>query len=174
VLISFGWEAYGTALWFQRAAEYLLLSYLAADICSKFVGEKNRIKTSRYAAMIALMLSGVLTFIFRSGETLTDKLLDTTIMANMMLAVVIAVGWLSRDDKLPRKWRGITAALLIYLGSEAVVTVVWKEHQWAAQLFPIGHVAALVTWCWTVGPKKSKQFGSKREQVQRLERMWQR
>lgn len=172
LLLIFGGNVYGVSDWLQRAIQYVLLAYVAAEICSQFAGEKDRQAISKYSAVFAFVLAGGLTFVFGSSETITDKLLDTTIAANMLLAVAIAIAWLPAEHKLPRKWRGITTGLLIYLGSEAVLTILWKSWPPAAHLFPLGHIAAFVTWCAVFKPKAKVEFGTRQQQITRLEKMY--
>lgn len=137
---------YPWASWGQTAGKYLLLIWLACEIIGLFVNKRSRAQAKITAAFISLASASFVIVFFSQGEALKDKLLDGEIAANMVLFVIVSLGWISQARYLNRHWRWIAAGFVVLIGWDLAVTVLWKFFWAARQYYPVGTIAAYVVW----------------------------
>lgn len=136
--------------WVQHAGKYGLMILLAAWICGSLVQAERVNHVRLAAATLALLGSAVVVRVFSDGVTLKDRLLDAENAANIFLAALIAVGWISRRQYLKAPWTMIAAGLLVAVGSDLVCTMLWSAWEPAWRLYPLGEIAAYALWCWSM------------------------
>ena len=98
------------------------------------------------AAFLSLGSASIIVAVGTAGETLKQKLLDGEIAANMILLGFVAVGWISRREKLNQAWKWIAVGFMVMVGSDLLFTALWMAWDWARHLYPIGAISAQLIW----------------------------
>lgn len=152
-------DYYAWTAWTAKSLRGLMLIWLACSICGMFVAEKRKSFATLSAAFLSLGSAALITVFASSGETLKDKLLDGEISANMILLGIVALGWIGRRDRLTGAWKWIVAGFVLMVGSDLVFTVLWTFWAGARHFYPLGAIAAQLTWIYgAMGKFKLPEF----------------
>lgn len=170
---------HGCLGWAQCSVKELMLIWLACSICGMFVSENRKSITVISAAFLSLASAAIIAVFSFAGETLKDKLLDGEIAANMILLGFVAVGWISRRDRLKGNWQWIVAGFMVLVGSDLIFTILWagmpeiriSSHvlmpawEWtgARHWYPLGAISAYLIWC--IGPLRSVRLTEFRQSL---------
>jgi len=146
-------DVYAWSYWGMRAGKYLLLCWLACEICGRMVAEKNRVTTKASTAFVSLISISLVAAVSSRAETLADRLLDGEIAANFILLGVVAVGWMTRKTFLSKDWKWMSAGFVVMIGGDLAVTLLWLVWPDAWRLYPVGGIAALLVW--VIGPLRN-------------------
>jgi len=137
---------HGWAAWGQTAIKELMLVWLACAICGMFVQERRKSMAVFSAAFLSVGSASIIVAVGSAGETLKQKLLDGEIAANMILLGFVAVGWISRREKLNQAWKWIAVGFMVMIGSDLVFTALWMVWDGARHWYPLGCISAQVIW----------------------------
>ena len=139
-------DFYAWSAWAAKGIRGLLLIWLACAICGMFVQERRKSFTVISAAFLSIGSASIIVAVGSAGETLKQKLLDGEIAANMILLGFVAVGWISRREKLNQAWKYIAVGFMVMVGSDLVFTALWMVWDGARHWYPIGCIAAQLIW----------------------------
>jgi len=160
-----GSYAYAWSYWASRSLKYLLLVWLGCAICGMFVQERRKSMAVFSAAFLSVGSASIIVAVGSAGETLKQKLLDGEIAANMILLGFVAVGWISRREKLNQAWKFIAVGFMVMIGSDLVFTALWMVWDGARHWYPLGCISAQVLWI--CGPLKSVRLGEFRKSLEK-------
>lgn len=146
----FSGYAYGIASWVQQAGKYALLVFLATWIFGLFVSADKSLHARLLAAVITLLGAAIVVKVSSDGVTLSDRLIDAENAANIFVALILAVSWISRTSYLKAPWRLIAAGLLVNVAADIACTALWSSWDGAWMLYPAGAVPAYAIWCWSM------------------------
>lgn len=133
--------------WAQKAAQYLFLCALAAQICGRLTGERRRGPVAFFGFFIALAVAWVGSALFLTGVDLPVKILGGMCCASMLLGIVILIIRLDAGRSLDAPWTIIMRGLITSLVTNAVLFFCWNNHlDGARHWIPIGEIAALLMW----------------------------
>jgi len=146
-------DFYAWSAWAAKGIRGLLLIWLACAICGMFVQEQRKSFTVLSAAFLSIGSASIIVAVGSAGDTLKQKLLDGEIAANMILLGFVAVGWISRREKLNQAWKYIAVGFMVMIGSDLVFTALWMAWDGARHLYPIGEISAQLVWI--IGPLRT-------------------
>lgn len=153
ILQAYGWSAYAVADWIQLAIKYLILIFLACQVCGKMLAEK---KMHRAALIFSTIAAGIISAVYQSGETITDRLLDAEIAACMFLGILILVAWFGRIRPLDRPWAMIAGGIVTLLALNGAAAYAWKFWEPAKHVITGAEIASLVLFNLAPGMKLSE------------------
>lgn len=164
VFQTFSRDTYAWSFWIFYAIKYLLLIWLGCAICGMFVREQRKSFAILSSAFMSLGSAAIVMAVGSSGETLKNSLLEGEVTANFILLSFVAVGWISRREKLNQAWKFIAAGFMVMVGSDLLFTALWMGWDGARHLYPIGAISAQILWC--VGPLKTVKLGEFRKSLE--------